>query len=257
MGDPQLMSRITLLEGVPFERELAGLKENFKTTKFDQLFRTSKLVNPYHFKSTPGPIQRPLQQLSANIVTSAPLAPVSSNSTTDEFSTSATSTSTLAQSANSALTWASKTAAPFIPSASSPATAVNATTNSSPTINRNRHGQRIDSLDTTVLPEDLKRVKKLKLCNIYHLNGADACTNVRCTHDHSTKLSKYDLRTLRQVARMTPCHYKTECDDVKCIYGHRCPQSQPGEKECWYKEDCRFYGWGHGVDTRVCKTTRV
>jgi hypothetical protein len=261
IGDTTLMDHIILLEGVPFERELASLKENFRTTKFEQMFRSTKLATPYQLQSAPGPIQRPLQTLSANIPMGSPLVQVPSNSTSDEV-TSSTTGSMTSKSNTPTPTWASMTAAPFIPSASSPAT--RSTTKggtglamSTPGINRNRLGQRIDDLDESIPNEDIKRVKKLKLCNIYFLNGADACTNTRCTHDHDYNITKNDLKTLRQVARMTPCYFKTECDDARCIYGHRCPQSQPNSKDCWYKEDCRFRGWGHGIDTRVCRTTKV
>jgi hypothetical protein len=34
---------------------------------------------------------------------------------------------------------------------------------------------------------------------------------------------------LSAIARMTPCRFGLECDDVECIYGHRCPQSEPGK----------------------------
>ena len=256
-----LMDHITLLEGVPFERELASLKGSFKSTKFDELFRSTKLATPYQLKTGLGPIQRPLQTISANIPIGSPLTQLPSNSTSDEV-TPSTTASTTSKSNTPAPTWASMTAAPFIPSAYSPATRSASKTGSTPIkstpeMNRNRLGQRIDDLDESIPNEDIKRVKKLKLCNIYFLNGADACTNARCTHDHDYNITKNDLKTLRQVARMTPCYFKTECDDPKCIYGHRCPQSQPNSKECWYKEDCRFAGWGHGIDTRICRTTKV
>ena len=58
-------------------------------------------------------------------------------------------------------------------------------------------------------------------------------------------------------ARMTPCYYKTECDEPACIYGHRCPQSKPDKKDCYYKADCRFVGWGHGIDVNVVKIQNV
>jgi hypothetical protein len=262
MGDAMLVDHITLLEGVPFERELAGLQASFKTIKFDNMFRSTKLATPYQLRTAqPGPIQRPLQTISANIPIGSPLAQTYSNSTIDE-GTPSTTASTTSKCNTPAPTWATMTAAPFIPSTSSPAARSNTKSGttpvkSTPGINRNRLGQRIDDMDDSIPNEDIKRVKKLKLCNVFYLNGGDACTNARCTHDHDYNITKNDLRTLKQVARMTPCYFKTECDDPKCIYGHRCPQSQPGSKECWYKEDCRFAGWGHGIDTRICKTTKV
>ena len=49
------MEQITLLEGVPFERELASLGSKYRSTKFEGLFRTSK-INLY-----PSYVQAPYQ----------------------------------------------------------------------------------------------------------------------------------------------------------------------------------------------------
>lgn len=203
----------------------------------------------------PGPIQRPLQNLSVNnSYPGSALTPTASHSTSDDTTnTDGTSKSSTPQ----PQTWASMTATPFIPSTSPDPRPPKSNVKAAPEVHRNRHGQRIDDLDDGIPHDELRRVKKLKLCNVHFLGGQDGCTSSRCTHDHDYKITKTELRTLRQVAKMTPCFYKSECDDPKCIYGHRCPQSQPDQKECWYKDQCRFYGWGHGVDTRVVKTTKV
>ena len=263
MGDKQVLDHITLLEGVPFERELATLKNSFKRTKFQSIFRDTKLTINHQTWAVPNtappavsqaPTLRGLQTVSANLPIGSPLGRVPSNDTSHSVTPN--------------LTWASMTAAPFVPLAAGfpsvgktpPARSPDSSTpvlESVPGIDRNRLGQRVDKLDLTIPNEDIKRIKKLKLCNVFFLQGSLACTNLKCNHDHEYQLTRNDKKTLEMVARMTPCYYKTECDDPRCIYGHRCPQSKPGEKECWYKEDCRFWGWGHGIDTRVVKTTKV
>ena len=57
------MERITLLEGVPFERELASLGLKYRTTKFEGLFRTSK-INVYASFTQP-PLQHQLQSIAS------------------------------------------------------------------------------------------------------------------------------------------------------------------------------------------------
>ena len=253
ISDIQVVNHITLLEGVPFERELATLNKTFKTAKFVDVFRDTKLsVNHQTWVPSILQAQRPLQ----TVTPAATLTPIGSGLGRVPSNESSSNSGT------PNLTWASMTATPFVPSAAAsvplgktkPDLAVVPSTSG---IERNKFGQRLDKLDDTIPREDIQRVKKLKLCNIFFLQGPQACSNSKCNHDHDYKLGRNDKRVLEQVARMTPCYYQTECDDPKCIYGHRCPQSKVGEKDCWYKEDCRFWGWGHGIETRVVKTTNV
>lgn len=124
------------------------------------------------------------------------------------------------------------------------------------TVERNRYGQRVDRLDFKSIPrEDLNRIKKLKLCNFHYLQGE--CPNETCHHDHSRKLSKSDYHILTAIARMTPCRFGLECDDAECMYGHRCPQSEPGKKDCYWGSNCRFETAAHGIDTNIVKLTKV
>lgn len=250
--DAAVLDHITLLEGVPFEKEIATLKDSFKTTRFESVFRTTKLAAP------PTVPRGPLQAVTAALPT---LSRVESNTTNGTTSSSSTP----------AVTWATMTAQPFAPSA--PPSKASTTRTSTPTsmkspeavvskplskgIERNRQGVRIDKVDSSIPNHEIQRIKKLKLCNIYYLQGASYCTSNNCSHSHTYPLSKGERNVLREVARMTPCYYKMDCSDAECIYGHRCPQNKPDDAGCWYGEDCRFHGWGHGIDTLVVKTTRV
>lgn len=163
-----------------------------------------------------------------------------------------------------ALSWAAMTAQPFVPQATKTST-TNSTptsTNAQPvskavdTIPRNKYGERVDKVDSSIPYQELQRIKKMKLCNIFYLQGSSFC-NGNCGHSHTYPLKTHEKSILREVARMTPCFFKLNCDDPGCIYGHRCPQSKPNSQECFYKQDCRFWGWGHGIDDKVVKTTSV
>jgi hypothetical protein len=242
------LTRLTLLETLAFENDVATLKTSFSTTKFDKVFRTTKLTLPTPPAIPKGPLPGVVAQLPA-------LARVESNGTTGSASSASTP----------AITWANLASQPT-PTPPKPAVVACAPTprptSANKTIDRNRHGQRIDKVDNTIPNHELQRIKKLKLCNIYYLQGSQFCTPSSnnghpCSHSHSYNLTKAEKNVLREVARMTPCYYKMECEDPECIYGHKCPQSKEGSNECWYGEDCRFYGWGHGVDMRVVKTLRV
>lgn len=94
------------------------------------------------------------------------------------------------------------------------------------------------------------------------------------------------MATLKYVSRMTPCKFGSECDDLKCIYGHRCPNDvegmypvsfnltffekfpiiavrvltwghNVGKKDCRWGENCRFERELHGLDRAVVKTLKV
>lgn len=251
LADRERAGQISLVEGVPFEKELASIKSSFRTTKFETIFRESKIVSnppawggslPYNQPSTTAQ-PAPLSVLSSN---QAP------NSTLSRAVSSSTNTSS---SAATPSTWASMTAAAatgnFIDE-----TISKPSTPSPPKVERNKYGQRVDRLEFKTIPKDeLNRIKKLKLCNLYFLLGD--CPNLNCYHTHDHKLTKNERIVLQAVARMTPCHFGTECDDANCIYGHRCPQSEIGKKECYWGSNCRFDTAAHGIDTNIVKTTKV
>lgn len=62
------------------------------------------------------------------------------------------------------------------------------------------------------------------MCNFQYLRGS--CPNNNCQHVHTHKPTKAELTTLKLVARMAPCMNGSDCEDVKCIYGHVCPAPQ-------------------------------
>ena len=123
-------------------------------------------------------------------------------------------------------------------------------TSSEVEVPRNRYGYRVDP-EIKFDKVEVYRIKKLKLCNVHYLRGD--CYYDNCTHDHDYKPTKAELHTLRCIARMVPCRMGGECDDVKCIYGHRCLAGSP----CVFGDKCKFSEDMHNVDTRVVKKITV
>ncbi|KAF6222101.1 hypothetical protein HO133_001187 [Letharia lupina] len=154
--DKPIRDQITLLEGVPFERELFQLKSTYRTTRFEGLFRATK-INVYNqqYPQPPGlpppqvqltaglpPYQSPYQPGIARTISASPSAPLNP----------------------AAPTWAS--AAMTAPSQmASPPPTPQPTAYVTKQVLRNRYGQRIDPI-MSYDPNEVKRIKKLKMCNV-------------------------------------------------------------------------------------------
>ncbi|KAL2819127.1 hypothetical protein BJX63DRAFT_382445 [Aspergillus granulosus] len=239
LADMKLLGRVSLIEGIPFGKKLEALKAHYRSTRFPDLFRDSKITPVWTpWKAAVATKPRSLLTPSPNPHAAAPLSRTSSNITTASNSAPVLSTPPSSHSGDDFQLVRSKlTSRPKI-------------------VERNKYGQRVDRLDIQSIPrEEVNRIKKLKLCNYLFLQGE--CPNDNCHHDHSRKLTKSELQTLTAVARMTPCRYGLECDDPECMYGHRCPQSEPGRKDCYWGSNCRFNTAAHGIDTNIVKVTKV
>ncbi|KAJ6144760.1 hypothetical protein N7470_008655 [Penicillium chermesinum] len=241
-----LTGRISLVEGIPFDKELDSAKASYRIARFPDVLRSSKLAPAYmapwktslpsRSMLTPSPSQQPqnvpsLSRTSTNTSTSGICAPLPAPTASKISGSPASDFQTVRSRPNG-------TTAPK-------------------TVERNKYGQRVDRLDFKSIPrDDLNKLKKLKLCNYYFLLGE--CPNEEnCYHDHDRKLSRTDLHILSAIARMTPCRFGLECDDPDCIYGHRCPQSEPGKKTCFRGDTCRFEPVAHGIDTNIVKVTKI
>ncbi|OJJ37532.1 hypothetical protein ASPWEDRAFT_39231 [Aspergillus wentii DTO 134E9] len=240
LEDRDLIGRVSLIEGIPFEKDLEFLKSSYRVTKFPKIFRNTKIAPlwaPWKAAVTTKP--RDLLTPSPNQHV-ASLSRTSTNTTSTTSSVPLSSTSPNASNSGDFQVVRSKTSIAAPPK----------------TVERNRYGQRVDRLDFRSIPRDeLNRIKKLKLCNFYFLQGE--CPNDNCHHDHSRKLSKSEYHILTAIARMTPCRFGLDCDDPECMYGHRCPQSEPGKKDCYWGSNCRFDTVAHGIDTNIVKLTKV
>ncbi|KAI9801591.1 MAG: hypothetical protein M1825_003270 [Sarcosagium campestre] len=231
-------SRICLLEGVPFERELDGLRSNFKSTKFPNFFRTTKI--------TVQQTNNGVQPLSHNQY--APLNRTVSQPTPSQ-ATSALANGSSLSAATPPSSWASAAMIPPAAMASPPATPkpVSAGPQGIP---RNRKGQRIDP-DIKHDRSDLKRVKAIKMCNVHHLRG-DCPYGNACSHVHDYKPTAGELAILKMLARQCVCRSGTDCEDTKCIYGHRCYMGS-----ACYRDSCRFPDEMHNIDTQIVRSIRI
>ena len=159
VADPTIRDGITLLEGVPFERELYQLKSAYRTTRFEGLFRTTKIsVYNQQYPQPPG-LPPPQVQPTANL----PLY----QSSYQPGLTRPTSTSPSASLNPTAHTWASTAMTAPTQTVSPPPTPQPAA-NVAKQVLRNRYGQRIDPI-VSYDPNEVKRIKKLKMCNVRKL----------------------------------------------------------------------------------------
>ncbi|KAL8805210.1 MAG: hypothetical protein Q9182_002085 [Xanthomendoza sp. 2 TL-2023] len=255
--EPLITDRITLLEGVPFEKELYAMKTKYSTVKLENIFRSTK-INVYNQPLYPASQALPPYLLQSSNDTAAshvhngyqsPYQPMIGTSTPSPAPSNPSTMNPKAPTWASAATSAVQTVSP--PATPTPAASTLA---SSTDIPRNRIGQRIDP-PTVYDKDEVDRVRKMKLCNVYFLRGD--CGYDPCTHSHSKKLSKSEMAALRTVARMVPCRQGTTCDDPKCMYGHRCPVSVTGRKDCLFGDNCKFDRDLHGLDLNVVRTTKI
>ncbi|OCK93109.1 uncharacterized protein K441DRAFT_567191 [Cenococcum geophilum 1.58] len=253
------LDRITLLEGVPFEKELSALP--FNTKKFETIFRSSK-INVFDVPNGfPPPFPPPLRGM-AQLGLGAPQNTTQQQTPTPSVSTVAPVEKFPTLQAAQQSTWATKAAAPPPPGQSPSPTYEALSRDDNPaTISRNRAGQRVDPPVRNYDKEEVNRVKNIKMCNVHFLRG-ECPFGDNCTHVHRYNPTPTEVATLRLVARMAPCQNGSACEDVKCIYGHRCPapEAKPGVKggkNCIFGDKCKFPVELHALDTNVVKTTVI
>jgi len=192
-------SRIVLLQGQPFTRELAEVAKRVSVITAPELVRQTPLLPEGVATATSPAIRKD----------SPPYSYARAHYT-----------------ANGSF---SSTATPTVPNP--------APTDASPMrgFSLNSKGQRIDTPvtpDKQVLDKFYKM--EIKPCNDYHLNGD--CWRSRCGYQHEPKLSSTELETLLYKTRGLPCMY-TNCDDASCYYGHRCPYDGHCNRTCKFPDD--------------------
>ncbi|PWY72242.1 C-x8-C-x5-C-x3-H zinc finger protein [Aspergillus sclerotioniger CBS 115572] len=239
LDELDLLGRVSLIEGTPFGEDLNSIKASYRVSRFPEIFRDTKIT----------PILAPWKAAVAS--KPPPVLTPSPNQRAVSLSRSSTNTST-----NASTSLSSTSARPPSPGEFQVVQSKSVASARPKIVERNKYGQRVDRLDFKSIPrDDMNRLKKLKLCNLYYLLGE--CTVDNCQHDHSRKLTKNELSILTAIARMTPCRYGLDCDDPECTYGHRCPHTDPGKKDCYWGSSCRFDPAAHGVDTNIVKVTKV
>ncbi|BCS01870.1 CCCH zinc finger protein [Aspergillus luchuensis] len=239
MEDIDLVGRVTLIEGITFEKDLAKIKAAYRVSQFPEILRNTKIT----------PVWAPWKAA----VASKPPPALTPSPKPGAVPLSRTSTST---STNASTSMSSTSARPSTPGEFQVVQSKSVTPARPKIVERNKYGQRVDRVDFKSIPrEEMNRLKKLKLCNLHYLLGE--CTIDNCQHDHSSRLTKSELSVLTAIARMTPCRYGLDCDDPECTYGHRCPHAEPGKKDCYWGSNCRFDPAAHGIDTNIVKLTKV
>lgn len=181
MGDMTKVSKVTLLEGVPFEKELLGLP--YKNKKFDGLFRETKLC----ILGTPGlvggipPAVKNYNGLPARLppptAFSSPTPSIRSLIDLPRIPSASTldGLATVSKTKN----WAALVAAP--PPIPEKPIAGYGPTNREDVIARNRIGQRIDPVCRDYDKVEVDRVRRIKMCNVHFLRQECPYGNA-CTH---------------------------------------------------------------------------
>lgn len=283
MSDPEVLQRATLLEGTPFEKELAVLP--FRTKKFPGIFRDTKINVAVDLLTGQNVSYRPRMDSHGLSATSEAFTPRTNSPYTPVFSPGGgipqldgqtlahrlphLRTNSLTSSGNSSESGVNSWATVAKSSSSLPFTNLirkEASFEPPKAVLRNLKGHRVDeTLDYD--RDEVQRLKKLKMCNQHYIGNGCCHYNAnkanKCPHRHDVKLTQQERYWLRVVARETPCKKGFECDDVKCIYGHRCPfplateGTMRGSGMCLNGENCRFSQHMHGVDTKIVKRTLI
>lgn len=272
--DESLQERITILSGEPLEASFSQLP--FASVGMPEIFRNTKVGSHQTIDHTqkleglPQAFASPLIGRQFGVMTPPPSTPslsIRSDSRAEVIHAVKTSVSTSSSEAlerspprAQPLSWASTAKkASALPTTVSIKPVRKETT---PTIRRNKHGQRLDPAPPEFKKDEVNHVRKLKLCNSHYLRADCEYPDAKCSHDHFYKLSKSEMESLKLVARMSACVYGTECTDEKCIYGHNCPFPKAKEgsmrgKGCLNGDNCRFPPHMHGQDMIPVKLVKV
>lgn len=184
VGDSSKNKRIILIEGPPFVKELADLKDKFLVACFPDIFKDTKLpTRRVSFSTTPPATPIPNAPSYAAITSPVDAAAVTPDDAYD------------------------------------PSTTVSSRRNYP--LLKNGRGQRLDAIINP--PQSLVRVlRDKKLCNQFHILGE--CHYPGCTYIHGVKLDEKGIDARRLLARQAPCSSGLHCEDEKCLYGHQCPE---------------------------------
>lgn len=184
VGDNPKSKRIILIEGPPFGKELARLKDKFLVACFPDIFRKTKLSpRRVSFSTTPPPT--PIPNALSYAATIASPVDAAAVRTDDACG----------------------------PSVTVPA-------RKDYPVLQNSRGQRLDAVISP--PQSLVRVlRDKKLCNPFHILGE--CPYNDCIFVHGVRLDEKGIEARRLLARQTPCLSGLQCNDEKCLLGHQCP----------------------------------
>jgi hypothetical protein len=183
VGDSSKNERIILIEGPPFVKELAGLKDKFLVACFPDIFRHTTLPpRRVSFSTTPPATPVPNALSYAAIASPVDAAAVRPDGAFDP-----------------SVTVLARGNYPLL---------------------KNSRGQRLDAIISP--PQSLVRVlRDKKLCNPFHILGE--CPYPDCFFIHGARLDEKGIEARRLLARQAPCSSGLHCEDEKCLFGHQCP----------------------------------
>ncbi|KAK9578862.1 hypothetical protein V6Z94_005964 [Aspergillus fumigatus] len=201
--------RISLVKGPPFAQEMGELAAGFTTDSFENVFMANKLKTTRRVSfGAPNTTATPPRTPTPNYAAAAKATPP-------------TQTSSVVVSAPA--NGVSKLRLP---------------------IYLNNRGQRVDIPLRYTSKENMERLKRMKLCNQFHLSGSCTFGN-NCAHKHGPSLTDTEITDLMYIARSSVCPNGIFCRDKTCVCGHRCMQ-----KSC-SGHGRRFPESMHGVDTHI------
>ncbi|RMZ82924.1 hypothetical protein DV737_g1842, partial [Chaetothyriales sp. CBS 132003] len=214
-------SGVTLIETVPFARDLAQLTSRFDTTKFEDIFRDTKII------IEPKP---------------AVNSPINEPPSTAAASTAGTWSSAVMKAATMPIR---TNISPDV-TAATPVRSTTPTTKIPKEVWVNKYNERVDmpiKYDAVIA----NALRKRKMCNKYWL--LNACDSTYCSHSHEGSLSHAELEQLRLIARSCACRDGLACRDPDCTDGHRCSAGMKCTKgeNCWFSDD------QHSVSTEGLK----
>ncbi|KAK6374076.1 hypothetical protein LTR64_002183 [Lithohypha guttulata] len=195
---------ITLIEALPFARELRQLSDRFKIGKFDEIFRDSRIITrkvSFHEDVNRVRATSAHSSHTSEALSSPPMTTNDSHTTSQEEQK---------------------------PSSKAKRILVNG------------HDQRLDEPIKNLDKDLAYKLKQLKLCNRFYLSK-DCSYGDSCTHSHKRVLTPFELDNLRYVARSTACEYGLDCKNPDCYNGHRCQYATRctnwSNGICWFSDD--------------------
>lgn len=196
--DETVRKRIVLLEGPPFSRDLAKIKDSFRKVSFENIFRNQKL---------------PQRQVSYNMT--PPGTPgVDYAKAASKAPSFPTVIPTLLQ--GSALSERPTTIG----------------------VLRNIQGQRVDQPLSYSQQDFYSLKNRKLCNNFYLLGRCHYQEEFgSCQHDHEAKLSDRQKSALRAVARQSYCQEGLSCSNLDCLHGHRCTRNNCSRTNCWFPRE--------------------
>ena len=211
-------TRVTLIKGREFAKDLKPFAEKLDTISFPNVFRESAI----QIWRSPPPAHVAIPTTTASAWSPAP-ATVTPSKKVNEVTSGH---------ADLAIR-PSNHVKPPSQAKQCPVTAPR------PKIWVNANDERLDVPIKDYDKDVVTTLKKRKLCNQHHLRGD--CSGVFCNHSHQGQLSEREKKALQVIARTRPCNTGLSCQDPLCFDGHRCMSGANCTKpDCWFSNDMHY-----------------